>query len=221
MKWRTLQKALFGYLNNFEIVHDCYECCDSRTEASAKTWAALTSIVFVRVPTPALNKWTSIVPSVCLITLLLRVHDLFLRAFHNVVKHTGAHDSNSDGEIAGHPSDERGSYRKLTGLGGNGSVEYLSASDTAIDLKIWLVTATEAMHLHYYLFKYGKLRGREAMATKMSVMMDIISPEHSRRLRMLERLSFICQPMSVIFRSMCSFLGDCMTSYSTHAPSCS
>ena len=49
------------------------------------------------------------------------------------------------------------------------------------------------------------------MATKMSVMMDIISPEHSRPLRILERLSFICQPMSMTFKSMCSLLGDCIT----------
>ena len=94
-------------------------------------------------------------------TLLLSVDNVFLRAFHNVVKHTGARDSNSDGEIAGHPSDERSSYRKLSGIRVNRSVEYLSAATTAMDLKIWLVTATEAMHLHYYVFKYAKLRGRE------------------------------------------------------------
>ena len=97
--------------------HICTGCCESRLESVDRA-AALFQEVFLHAMTiPALNKWTTVAPSMTLVAAMQQCYDVIPQAFRRCFARGQAEESSDDsgGEDAalGVPRDQTKQWRKL------------------------------------------------------------------------------------------------------------
>ena len=139
--------------------HICTGCCESRLESVDRA-AALFQEVFLHAMTiPALNKWTTVAPSMTLVAAMQQCYDVIPQAFRRCFARGQAEESSDDsgGEDAalGVPRDQTKTMEEASQKEVTEGRLFLQDLESRFLTMLWGFVTFCVMTVHYSLFKRG------------------------------------------------------------------
>ena len=157
-------------LNKWPPRHRCpgVHCCRDRGDCIRQACSTFFAPLRRRIGVPALNRWLSVYPVVCIVLFLNCIHGIFGYA-QSVMLGSTPLDGHVDGRTPDDVSDaERQnveaprrteSERKLRKRRQRKMTTWLNSRDCNFDMSVWVCIASPIIHLHCYLFHSGSLHG--------------------------------------------------------------
>ena len=185
--------------------HRCrgVHCCRDRADCIRQACNAFFAPLRRRIGVPALNRWLSVYPVVCIVLFLNCIHGIFAYAQSVMLGKTpldgkgdgAAHDADSDAGRQNVDAPRRmDSERRLTKRRQRKTTAWKNTNECNFDMSLWVCIASPMIHLHCYLFRSGSLHGCDRDG--YSALFRCCLLERSKPLKELERLG-LCLPDGV------------------------